>query len=81
MYLREVNFDTLVSTVTRRGRPQCDRLVILRRRKQGYFYEKATPVSAGFEPGAYACLAMMQSGALPERHVPFSINMALFPNG
>ena len=40
--LREITVDTLASTLTRRGRHERDRLVTLRREKQGYFSEKKT---------------------------------------
>ena len=37
--LREITVGTLVSTLTRQGRHNRDRLVTLRRKKQGYFSE------------------------------------------
>ena len=41
MALREINADTLVSTLTRRGRQYRDRLLVtLRRNKEGYFSDK-----------------------------------------
>ena len=39
MALREINVDTLVSTLTRRGRDQRDRPGTLKRGKRGYFFE------------------------------------------
>ena len=46
-----LNVDTLVSTLTRRGRHQHDRLVTLRREKQRYFSEKPTQDQRGSNPG------------------------------
>ena len=43
--LREITGDTLVSTLTRRGRHYRDRLVTLRREKQCYFLEKTRRIS------------------------------------
>ena len=40
--LREISIDTLVSTLTRRGRYYRGRLVSLRLEKQGYFSENPT---------------------------------------
>ena len=40
MALYEINVDTLVSTFTRRGRHSRDRLVTLRKEKQGCLSEK-----------------------------------------
>ena len=51
MALREIKVDTLVSTLTRRGRHYRDRLVTLRREKQGYFSENPTQDQRGSNPG------------------------------
>ena len=45
--LREINVDTLVSSLARRGRHQRDRLVTLRREKQCYFSENPTREQRG----------------------------------
>ena len=58
--LREINVDTLVSTLTQRGRHYRHRLVTLRRGKQSLLWKTHT-WSAGFEPGTLAWLAR-QSG-------------------
>ena len=49
--LCEINVDTLVSTLTRRGRHERDRLVTLRRAKQDYFSENPTQDQQGSSPG------------------------------
>ena len=52
--LREINLDTLVSILTRRGLHQRDRLVTLKREKQYCFSKKTHMGTAGLEPGAHA---------------------------
>ena len=44
---REINVDTLVTTLTRRGRHQRDRLVTLRKEKQCCFSENPTREQRG----------------------------------
>ena len=51
MALREINIDTLVSTLTRRCRHRRDRLFTLRREKQGYVSEKPTQDQRGSNSG------------------------------
>ena len=70
--LREINVDTLVSTLKLRGRHQRDRLVTLRREKQCCFSENTTREQRGSKPGR------MHDGRgsqelYPLRHVPFSL--------
>ena len=48
MALREINVDTLVSILTRRGRHLRDCLVTLRREKKDIFLKKTHPGSVGF---------------------------------
>ena len=49
--LREINVDTLVSTLTRIGRHLRERLDTLRREKQCCFYENPTWEQRGSRPG------------------------------
>ena len=49
--LREINVDTLVYTLTRRGRHQRYRLVTLRGEKLEYFFERATQDQRGSSSG------------------------------
>ena len=51
MALRKINVDTLVSTLTRRGRHQRDRLVTLRKEKQCCFSENSTWEQRGLHQG------------------------------
>ena len=51
MVLREINVNTLVSTLTQRGLHQRDRLVILGRKKE-HFSQKPTQDERGSNPGS-----------------------------
>ena len=50
MALRQINVDTQVSTLTRRGCHYSVRLVTLRRKKQGYLSENPTQDQRGSNP-------------------------------
>ena len=54
MAMREIDGDTLVSTLTRRGRHHRNHIVTFGGKKQLYFSEKTHAGSVGFEPGTHA---------------------------